>query len=58
VITVTVIPFPTPREPRESRGPVDPLESALLSAWNNSPDVMDAYRDTDSEDSSDSDAAW
>jgi hypothetical protein len=33
---------------------VDPLESALLSAWNNSPDVMDDYRDEESEDGSDS----
>lgn len=34
--------------------PVDPLESALLSAWNNSPDVMDDYRDEEPEDDSDS----
>ncbi|MEU8596861.1 MULTISPECIES: hypothetical protein [Streptomyces] len=34
--------------------PVDPLESALLSAWSNSPDVMDEYRDEESEDASDS----
>ncbi|GAV45691.1 hypothetical protein [Streptomyces acidiscabies] len=52
---MTVIPFPKPPEPQR---PVDPLESALLSAWNNSPDVMDTYSDADSEDSSDSDWAW
>jgi hypothetical protein len=49
---VSVIPFPK-RTP--APGPVDPLESALLSAWNNSPDVMDDYRDTEPEDVSDPD---
>ncbi|MEU5296727.1 hypothetical protein [Streptomyces umbrinus] len=39
---MTVIPFPKRTPPP---GPADPLESALLSAWNNSPDVMDDYRD-------------
>ncbi|MET7694162.1 hypothetical protein ABZT06_40435 [Streptomyces sp. NPDC005483] len=46
---MTVIPFPE-RTPEP-----DPLESALLSAWNNSPDVMDDYRD---EDTPDSDSEW
>ncbi|MFD3310189.1 hypothetical protein [Streptomyces sp. NPDC058694] len=46
---MTVIPFPERTPPP---GPVDPLESALLSAWNNSPDVMDAYRDEEPEDAS------
>ncbi|WP_419666903.1 hypothetical protein [Streptomyces sp. 2-1] len=41
---MTVVPFPKRTPPP---GPVDPLESALLSAWNNSPDVMDDYRDTE-----------
>ena len=50
---MTVIPFPKP-DPR----PVDPLESALLSAWNNSPDVMDDYQDDEPEDTSDSPWAW
>ncbi|WP_327594021.1 hypothetical protein [Streptomyces chartreusis] len=45
-----VIPFP---KPTPTPGPVDPLESALLSAWNNSPDVMDDYRDDDTEDTAD-----
>ncbi|MFE5029683.1 hypothetical protein ACFRAO_41975 [Streptomyces sp. NPDC056656] len=43
---MTVVPFPQ-RTP--TPGPVDPLESALLSAWNNSPDVMDDYCDEDAE---------
>ncbi|MGW9186007.1 hypothetical protein [Streptomyces rubiginosohelvolus] len=34
--------------------PVDLLESALLSAWNSSPDVMDDYRDEEPEGDSDS----
>ncbi|MER6441686.1 hypothetical protein ABT275_35830 [Streptomyces sp. NPDC001185] len=43
---MTVIPFPQrPSTP----APLDPLESALLSAWNNSPDVMDDYSDEDVE---------
>ncbi|MBX9396358.1 hypothetical protein K4749_22875 [Streptomyces sp. TRM72054] len=44
---MAVIPFP---EHPAAPGPVDPLESALLSAWNNSPDVMDDYRDTEPDD--------
>ncbi len=40
---------PEPPQPT----PLDPLESALLSAWNNSPDVMDDYRDQDDEDDAD-----
>jgi hypothetical protein len=47
VITVSVIPFP---DRNQTPRPVDPLESALLSAWNNSPDVMDDYRDEEPED--------
>jgi hypothetical protein len=49
---MTVLPFPEPA-PR----PVDPLEAALLSAWNNSPDVMDDYPHPEPEDT-DSDWAW
>ncbi|MFJ9583377.1 hypothetical protein [Streptomyces acidicola] len=45
---MSVIPFPE-RNPTPRR-PVDPLESALLSAWNNSPDVMDDYRDEEPDD--------
>jgi hypothetical protein len=52
---MTVIPFPK-RTPEP--GPVDPLESALLSAWNNSPDVMDDYRDEEPSDSSESEEGW
>ena len=47
-----VIPFP---ERRPVPGPVDPLESALLSAWNNSPDVTDDYRDEEPDDDSSQD---
>ncbi|MFE9807772.1 hypothetical protein [Streptomyces sp. NPDC005548] len=43
---MSVIPFPQ-RTP--APGPVDPLESALLSALNNSPDVMDDYSDEDAD---------
>lgn len=46
---MTVIPFPERPTPAS---PTDPLESALLSAWNNSPDVMDDYRDEEPEDTS------
>ena len=41
---MTVIPFPEP-VPDQTPEPYDPLESALLSAWNNAPEDMDAYRD-------------
>lgn len=52
---MTVIPFPErPPVPR----PADPLESALLSAWNNSPDVMDDYRDEEPEDTSGPGQDW
>ncbi|MFF4782328.1 hypothetical protein ACFY3E_13640 [Streptomyces griseorubiginosus] len=51
---MTVIPFP---EPAESRGPVDPLESALLSAWNNAPEVLDDFQDPEPEDT-DSEWSW
>lgn len=51
---MTVIPFP---ERTPEPGPVDPLESALLSAWNNSPDVMDDYRDDEPQDT-DSEGNW
>ncbi|WP_399927187.1 hypothetical protein [Streptomyces kanamyceticus] len=44
---MTVLPCP---ERNPSLRPLDPLESALLSAWNNSPDVMDDYRDEEAED--------
>lgn len=43
---MTVIPFP---ERNPTPPPLDPLESALLSAWNNSPDIMDDYRDEEPE---------
>ncbi|MFC3577576.1 hypothetical protein ACFOZ0_30805 [Streptomyces yaanensis] len=47
---MSVIPFPE-RPPAPC--PVDPLESALLSAWNNAPEVMDGYRDEDAEGTAD-----
>ncbi|GAA3809290.1 hypothetical protein ACFS5L_29825 [Streptomyces phyllanthi] len=42
----------------DETGAIDPLESALISAWNNSPEVMDDYRDEEPEDTSDSPWAW
>ncbi|MFJ2963684.1 hypothetical protein ACIPIC_15425 [Streptomyces collinus] len=54
---MTVIPFPEPDD--RSPEPYDPLESALLSAWNNAPEAMDAYRDEPAENpDSDSPRAW
>ncbi|MGP3999586.1 hypothetical protein [Streptomyces sp. 8N706] len=44
---MSIIPLPEPAPKR-----LDPLESALLSAWNNSPDVMDDYHDEEPEDPS------
>ncbi|MEV5354386.1 hypothetical protein [Streptomyces sp. NPDC052693] len=52
---MTVIPFPEPED--RSPEPYDPLESALLSAWNNAPEAMDAYRDEPAE-NPDSDSPW
>lgn len=52
---MTVLSFP---QPIPSPEPVDPLESALLSAWNNSPDVMDDYRDDETNDTADSEGSW
>ncbi|MCP9988082.1 hypothetical protein LUX01_16735 [Streptomyces sudanensis] len=46
---MTVIPFPEP-VPDRPWEPHDPLESALLSALNNAPEVMDAYCDEPAED--------
>ncbi|MCI3244596.1 hypothetical protein [Streptomyces spinosisporus] len=45
-----VIHFP---QPAPAPGPADPLESALLSAWNNSPEVMDDYGDEGPDDTDD-----
>jgi hypothetical protein len=55
VILVSVVLFPEP----DDRSPEahDPLESALLSALNNAPEAMDAYRDEPAE-NPDSDSPW
>ncbi|MFF0745736.1 hypothetical protein ACFYVL_35635 [Streptomyces sp. NPDC004111] len=52
---MTVLPFPEPAD--RSPEPLDPLESALLSAWNNAPEAMDAHHDEPSE-GSDTDSPW
>ncbi|WP_328639703.1 hypothetical protein [Streptomyces canus] len=53
---MTVFPFPEPA-PDPAPQPYDPLESALLSAWNNAPEVMDAYSEEPAEDP-DADSPW
>ncbi|MGW1984451.1 hypothetical protein ACWCPJ_18595 [Streptomyces collinus] len=53
---MSVIPFPEP-VPARTPEPYDPLESALLSALNNAPEDMDAYRDEPTE-NPDADSPW
>ncbi|MFJ5778548.1 hypothetical protein [Streptomyces sp. NPDC093094] len=53
---MTVVPFPD-SVPDRTPEPYDPLESALLSALNNAPEAMDAYRDEPAE-ASDANSPW